>query len=57
MKFVAWICTIIWVVVAIGESVQCGIGMPVPEMEWWDILLRDWALALVCVGRLFDEYL
>ena len=56
MKFFAWICTIIWVFLAIYESVQCGMGMPIPEREWYDILLRDWTLASICIGKLFDEY-
>lgn len=54
-KFLGWICTIIWVVVAVGDSIHCGMGMPL-DIDWVDVLLRDWALAIVFVGRLFDEY-
>ena len=51
-KILGWIVVIIWAVVAIGESIQCGMGMPVPEVSWFDLLIRDWALFIGCVAAL-----
>ena len=53
-KILGWMAVIIWAVVAIGESIQCGMGMPVPEVSWFDLLIRDWALFIGCVAALFE---
>ena len=51
-KVLGWIAVIIWAVVAIGESILCGSGAPVPETSWFDLLIRDWALFIGCAAVL-----
>ena len=53
-KFLGWIAVIIWGVLVIGESIQSGMGMPVPEVSWFDLLIRDWALFIGSVATLFE---
>ena len=54
IKVLRWIAVIIWAVVVIGESIQSGMGMPVPEVSWFDLLIRDWALFIGCIAALFQ---
>ena len=57
-KILGWICLACWLAAAVSESVMCGMGKPIAALEvnWADILLRDWVLVVFCITKLFDEY-
>jgi hypothetical protein len=53
-KVLGWMAVIIWGVLVIAESIQSGMGMPVPEVSWFDLLIRDWALFIGSAAALSE---
>ena len=53
-----WICIAWWLISTVAETTACIIGYPIAvlELDWADILIRDWCIIAFFVIKIIDEY-
>lgn len=54
MKQLRWICLICWSIIAIGETANAIMGVPI-SISWSELLIRNWALVIACITSLIEK--